>query len=30
VRIDSRLTPVQTPSEEQMKTILAYMKQHAR
>jgi hypothetical protein len=30
VRIEGRVTPMKTPSEEEMKTILAYMKQHAR
>ena len=29
VRIDGRVTPIDTPSGEEMKTILAYMKQHA-
>ena len=30
VRIEGRVTPIGTPSEEEMKTLLAYMKQHAR
>jgi hypothetical protein len=30
VRIEGRVTPIETPSDEEMKTILAYMKQHAR
>lgn len=30
IRMDGRLTPIETPSEAEMKTILAYMKQHAR
>ena len=30
VRIEGRVTTIETPSEEEMKTILAYMKQHAQ
>jgi len=30
VRIEGRVTPIRTPSDEEMKTILAYMKRHAR
>jgi hypothetical protein len=30
VRIEGRVTPIKMPSEEEVKTILAYMKQHAR
>jgi hypothetical protein len=30
VRIEGRVTPIETPSEQEMKVILAYMKEHAR
>ena len=30
VRIEGRVTPMKAPSEEELRTILAYMKQHAR
>jgi hypothetical protein len=30
LRIEGRVTPIETPSEQELEAILAYMKQHAR